>query len=188
MKSSFSGEFIASVNDSWEGNDPPLMTKEEVGLLVRLIEERSDKIKVAVELGCYSGKTSILLAAALPDQAQLYCVDNFCINGSYVRDHVVEDLFPKYPNITLIEKTTRQAAVYFQLPIDLLIVDADHQDHSMIEDLQDWLPKVKPGSVVAFHDYFNPDFPSVARRVEEFTQGWTFLGQADTLMVKQAPL
>ena len=172
----------------WNDDDKPLMTPDEVFLLIQSIRKNHDDIKVAVELGCYAGRTSIILASELgisPD-VRYYAVDNFAINGSSIRKDTIER-FKKYSIITFMEMTTNKAAAEFFSPIDWLLIDADHQDHSILEDCQHWLPKVRSGGIVAFHDYFNPDFPSVARRVEETSAGWPVFGQVDSLMIKIKP-
>lgn len=173
-------------HELWNEKDPPLVTKPEMALLLESIKSQKDKIDVAVELGCYAGGTSIILASELKAGARYYAIDIFAINGDDIRESTIAKL-AKYPNITLIEKTTKAAAYEFNKPIDWLFIDADHQDDSVLHDCQDWLPKVKSGGIVAFHDYFNTDFPSVARRVEETTLGWKLYQQADSLLIKIKP-
>ncbi len=170
----------------WNDNDKPLMTPAEVFLLIQSI--KSNEVKTAVELGCYAGRTSIILASEFPDDLEVryYAIDNFAINGASIREATIERL-KKYPVITLMEMTTNKAAAEFFSSIDWLLIDADHQDHSILEDCKHWLPKVRSGGIVAFHDYFNPDFPSVARRVEEASAGWPVFGQVDSLMIKIKP-
>ena len=46
-----------------------------------------------------------------------------------------------------------EAAKEWELPIDLLLIDGDHEYKSVKEDIESWLPKVKNGGSVLFHDY-----------------------------------
>lgn len=173
---------LARIIDNGTGH-PPLMTQKELDCLLAQIKP---EMKVIVELGCYAGGATVAMANKVAEDAKIYAVDVFAINGSHIREMTVER-FKKYPSITLLEQTTNQASAEFFQPIDFLFIDADHQDDSIQADLKNWLPKVKVGGIVAFHDYFNDDFPSVQRRVEEFTQTWQYVEEADTLLIKRKP-
>ncbi|MBJ7330554.1 MAG: class I SAM-dependent methyltransferase [Solirubrobacteraceae bacterium] len=56
--------------------------------------------------------------------------------------------------------------------LDFAFIDARHDYASVIEDLEAWYPKMKPGAVFAGHDYFDGDLPGgdfgVRRAVDEF--------------------
>lgn len=171
----------------WNDDNPPLVTKEEMRTLLKLININQDRINVAVELGSYAGGTSVNIAKNLKEGAVLYCVDNFSLNRSHIRKHTVDVLFPQFPNIILLEMSTQAAALQLNKVIDFLFIDADHQDDSIWRDCASWLPRVRSGGIVAFHDYFNPDFPSVARRVDEFTPGWLLVQDVDSLRVLLKP-
>ena len=43
--------------------------------------------------------------------------------------------------------------------IDFLFLDAGHEYEDIIEDMTAWYPKVKPGGIIAGHDYY-PDEPT----------------------------
>jgi predicted O-methyltransferase YrrM len=45
------------------------------------------------------------------------------------------------------------ATRYADASIDLVFIDATHEFASVIADVRAWLPKVKPGGVLAGHDY-----------------------------------
>jgi predicted O-methyltransferase YrrM len=46
-----------------------------------------------------------------------------------------------------------EAATKFWVPIDLLFIDADHYASSVLNDLKNWVPKVRPGGLVVGHDW-----------------------------------
>jgi predicted O-methyltransferase YrrM len=46
-------------------------------------------------------------------------------------------------------------------PVDLLFVDASHERAATAAEFDAWRPAIRPGGVVAFHDYRNPEFPGV---------------------------
>ena len=174
---------------NYKGSDEafaPLMTKNEIALIEKVLKDNLNDIKVIVELGTYAGGTTIQMSNIVGDKAKIYTVDIFVINGSDIREKTIENL-KKYPNIELMEMTTKKAAYEFNQPIDFLFIDADHQDDSILNDCKNWLPKLRRGGFAVFDDYFNDDFPSVKRRVDEQTEFWKIYDQADTVMIKQKP-
>lgn len=52
--------------------------------------------------------------------------------------------------------------------LDLIFIDADHSEGWVLRDLAAWVPKVKPGGVLAGHDYDSPRYPGVKRAVDAF--------------------
>lgn len=51
--------------------------------------------------------------------------------------------------------------------LDLLYIDADHSYEGVKRDLEAWYPKVKPGGVIAGHDFINPAY-GVFQAAQEF--------------------
>src|SRR5207253_8367684 len=51
--------------------------------------------------------------------------------------------------------------------VDFVFIDAGHDFNSVCNDIRVWLPKVKPGGVLAGHDYEHPCCPDVSRAVEK---------------------
>lgn len=60
-----------------------------------------------------------------------------------------------------IWRTTSTEAAGRVLPAsaDFVYVDARHDFESVLEDLDQWFPKVRPGGVLAGHDYLDGRFP-----------------------------
>jgi hypothetical protein len=56
--------------------------------------------------------------------------------------------------------------------LDFVYIDARHDYDSVLEDLEAWFPKVRPGGIIAGHDYVDGTFPSgafgVKSAVDEF--------------------
>lgn len=63
--------------------------------------------------------------------------------------------------------------------LDFVYLDARHDGPSVTEDLETWMPKVRPGGVIAGHDYVDGMFPEgdfgVRSSVDAFfaARGWT---------------
>lgn len=57
-------------------------------------------------------------------------------------------------------------------PVDLVFVDGGHQEHECWGDLTIWRPHIKPGGVLAVHDYEkaldNKNWPGVDRAVRRY--------------------
>lgn len=64
-------------------------------------------------------------------------------------------------------------------PIDFVFVDADHAEASVAADIRNWHGRLKPGGIVAFHDYGNDHMPwckGVRPAVDAWDwSGWTEL-------------
>ena len=89
--------------------------------------------------------------------ADVIGVDNFCFSdGDESRSHV-ESWLPSYPNAALIPRESGEACQTFCIqwpnqPIDVLHIDADHLYESVARDFDLWVPLVRDGGVVLFHD------------------------------------
>lgn len=51
--------------------------------------------------------------------------------------------------------------------LDFCFIDADHAYESVQRDIAAWRPKIKPGGILAGHDYDHERYPSVVRAVRE---------------------
>lgn len=54
-------------------------------------------------------------------------------------------------------------------PIDLLYIDASHEEPAVFADILHWWPMVRPGGI-AFGDDFIADYPGVERAVRRFAE------------------
>src|SRR5947199_248547 len=54
--------------------------------------------------------------------------------------------------------------------LGLVYVDGLHTYEGVRRDIADWLPFVEPDGLVVFDDYANPDWPGVARAVDEVAE------------------
>jgi predicted O-methyltransferase YrrM len=60
------------------------------------------------------------------------------------------------------------AKTFADKSLDFVFIDGDHAYESVCADIDAWLPKVKPGGLLAGHDY---PYPPVARAVKEKLDG-----------------
>jgi len=139
---------------------------------------RSLGLKTGVELGVSHGFHAQHLLEACGD-LELIGVDVYRrmrYGGGYdaVSDEQFEETCRKARGYLvptgrwrLMRMTTSQAAKIFRGPVDFLFVDADHSYESAREDVRDWFKFVRPGGIVAGHDYGQPMWPGVQQAVDE---------------------
>lgn len=141
------------------------------------------KDAVIAELGCAEGYFSADILR-WPNTKRLYMVDNWgTIHGQFGdgassqswhdKNHqdAMDRVFFASDRVTVLRGITwDMAAQVLDNSLDLLYLDACHTYECVRKDLQTWFPKVKPGGVVAGHDYLNRSY-GVFQAVEEFTTG-----------------
>jgi hypothetical protein len=119
--------------------------------------------KVLVELGSHTGFSYFSFCQAVVDHGlgtQCYCVDTWQGEdhaGHY--DNSIFETFSEYHDKYFsvfsrkIRKTFDEASVEFSNDsIDLLHIDGLHSYEAVKRDYDTWLPKVKDGGVILFHD------------------------------------
>jgi predicted O-methyltransferase YrrM len=67
-------------------------------------------------------------------------------------------------------------------PVQAVFVDADHSYEGCLADIDAWLPHIKDGGIMAFHDYSSEVWPAVARAVDERMAGFEQVGYVDTVI------
>ena len=118
--------------------------------------------KTGVEIGVEAGLYSEMLCQNNPG-LKLYCVDAWTPYKGY-RDHVTKDKLDALYEETkqrlapydaeLVRKFSVDAAKDFQNnSLDFVYIDANHEFMHVAEDMYWWTQKVKPGGIVAGHDY-----------------------------------
>lgn len=134
------------------------LTLEEKLLLYKLAREL-EPASVIVEVGSYLGASAACLAAAAKERGSVvYCVDTWTNEAMTEgpRDTYAEFMSntQRYvEQIRPLRGRSLKVAKKFLEPIDLLFLDADHSYRACRSDTEAWLPKVKPGGIVVFHDF-----------------------------------
>lgn len=143
---------------------------------------------LAVELGCLYGKSTKIFGEVSKEIGFDVTVVDAFVGEKDSKEYFKKNVLDVYDTVTLIEGTTDEVSKDWVKEIDLLFIDANHQDEGINNDCINWLPFVKSGGIVAFHDYNNDSFPSVKKRVEEHTQGWPVIAtNQDSIMIKRKP-
>lgn len=130
-----------------------------------------ERESVVVEVGSYCGRSSSLLGQiALSEGHELSCVDIFVSGAPNVTD--VEAEFRKnmprdiVKYQLLVMESRRASKLFKDNEIDFLFIDGDHLYKGVKDDCDYWLPKLKPGSIVCFHDYYS-SWDGVKQAVDE---------------------
>lgn len=153
-----------------------LSSMPERAFLFRLSHDLEVNAKI-VEIGSWIGESTCLLASGLKgSEAKMYAIDNFKGNASdpsakmryqermsKLKIDNTKEIFDKNithfnleSRITAIVADSITAAKTFCEPphsIDLLFIDGDHSEEATKNDIKAWLPFVKHGGIVVFHDF-----------------------------------
>jgi predicted O-methyltransferase YrrM len=126
---------------------------------------------VFVEVGTWLGKSAAFMAQAIKDSGKsikFYCVDTFKGTEGVVGTYDVANVYEKWlanmqacevaEHVRPLRMTSEQAS---RIPEDkslaFVFIDADHSYEAVCNDIRCWLPKVKPGGVIAGHDFHEED-------------------------------
>lgn len=117
-----------------------------------------------VEIGSFLGRSTLCLAhgSRAGNRARIVAVDPHI--GSPKHAHLLQcaDTWPPFLEnlaragvsdlVTAVHATSQDAAPGIPGPIDLLFVDGSHDLADVRTDIECWLPKLRVGGVIAFHD------------------------------------
>ena len=151
---------------------------------LRWLAQAALSSRTIVEVGCYKGRSTRALADHC--RGQVIAVDPW--GGGYIQDdgkqakwldqkkareafdrnladHVasgkVVPIAKRFADaIDVIEQSLGARA-------DLLFVDGDHRYEAVIEDVANARRILRPGAILAGHDYTHPSWPGVKRAVDE---------------------
>lgn len=135
------------------------------------------KDPVCVESGIYRGRSLFFFAEQLlarGDAPTLWAVDPLMWDGGELLQHTLTNWMRFEKNtanvVRLLRTTAKQAARMFDdASLDFCFIDGEHHYENVREDIDAWLPKMKPGSIFSGHDYAGlfGNYPGVAKAVHE---------------------
>lgn len=114
-----------------------------------------------VEIGVFLGWHSDLILKHWTGK-KIYCIDPFTDDGNENWDKIharAKDLLAAHGDRCEIWKIESHIAAKTvdDETLDWVYIDGRHDLAGVTEDIQDWLPKIKAGGVMAGHDYDLPD-------------------------------
>jgi predicted O-methyltransferase YrrM len=119
-----------------------------------------------VELGVLNGQSAACMGVELINHglasAQIVLIDtNLPKELEATLAPIAHVLGPKRRGISW-----EQAAAFEDASLDYVMIDADHAYEAVAKDIAAWLPKIRPGGILAGHDY-TPEIPGVCQAVTE---------------------
>lgn len=144
-----------------------------------------------LEIGVDQGRSaSLLLHAARQTGSHVILVDSWesILIDNYYKVLGLVRAFPDV-NVTILQKTSAQAHEVIGLPdlsFGLVHIDANHYEGHPDEDCVLWLPHLRSGGLVCFHDY-ESTFPAVTEAVNHHTDGWEVIGNFESLAIRRKP-
>lgn len=194
-------------------NGWPTYTLDEITALTDSALSVAQPDGVMIEIGCFSGKSlSVLLGAARSvmnrislEGPKIVGIDLFGWDPQLCEPHlrrvlgdfsdVAWRLYPTDTPTALKWLTTPPGDQILQMgKLDFLHVDGEHSEEAVVQDCEAFLPYMRSGGLVAFHDA-NPDpraeaGVAVCKGAERMTAGWetTYRSlEGNCLMIRRKP-
>jgi predicted O-methyltransferase YrrM len=124
-----------------------------------------------VEIGTLRGNTAIVLAAGTRagNKQKVYAIDPCTFPSSPV-DRLWRNIEQADMQDWIFPIRARSQDVRLRVEIALLFIDGDHSYAGVKRDLE-WIKLVKPGGIIAFHDYNDNKKYGVKKAVDEYLAG-----------------
>src|SRR3990167_8312873 len=147
---------------------------------IQMLAERGAKF--GIEIGTDHGQYAQQLYEGIPD-LRLFCIDPWVAytEGEEVKNQEqVEQIYIEaskrlqpYKKVFLMRTTSMEAVRKFDdNSLDFVFIDGDHRFPYVYQDIREWTMKVKPGGIVAGHDYAEDPVRKygVIRAVQKYTE------------------
>jgi hypothetical protein len=151
------------------------------------------EVNTIAEIGVNKAETSKIFRELFP-QANLFLIDPWQLTPDYLHSatpisrkikhydkafHTVTNQFKDDPRVTILRMTSQEAIAHTPAAFDLVFIDANHEYMHVKRDILAWLPKVRPGGLLAGHDYAPeiPMFSGVKHAVDEIFGNKVMLGK-----------
>lgn len=136
-------------------------------------------VKSIIEIGSCEGYSAMWMAKHLPDEGKIICVDTF--GGSVGETGYPQDLYYRFlsnikragteinKKIIPLRTSSLEAASMFSTTVDMIYLDASHDEASVYQDLVLWHPFCKSGGIMCGDDTIHPVHgDAVLRACERF--------------------
>ena len=162
------------------------------GRCLFLVANSLEKGKVFVEIGSHMGRSSVILGmVAKENECDLTCIDPFIspnTSGGDSKSVFLKNMELSGAKYTLMDMKSDDVAKIYNKKIDLLFIDGNHlyddpEWGGVRNDCKFWIPKVRKGGYVLFHDYVGDTWVGVKKAVDETNLQTIYF--ADTMIVKQ---
>jgi predicted O-methyltransferase YrrM len=122
-----------------------------------------------IDIGTFMGRSAVIMAQ---NARRVYTIDVFWEQEGFPDyDYdIVRERLKAFSNVTVLKGRAEELAnidTFTGRAVDLVFVDDGHQFFEVYEQTAQWLPKVRPGGVVLYHDYDAGHY-EVIRGVHEY--------------------
>jgi hypothetical protein len=129
---------------------------------------KEKKVKVAVELGCWLGKSTRHIASLLPEEGAVYAIGHWLGAKSLEenRDHYVQKPYDQFLSnmihaglthkVIPLRGTTAMGVRRLReqkIEPDLIYIDSSHEEESVYEDLKTIFPLLKATTILCGNDW-----------------------------------
>jgi len=141
---------------------------------------KTNKINVAIEVGCWLGLSTRHIARILPSGGKLYAVDHWQGSIEHQASPELSTLYEQFLSnvvhaglthvITPMKMSSLEAAEQMKLMgiiPDFIYIDASHDTESVLADLEAWFPFVKGHGIICGDDW---TWDGVSTAVKRFAQ------------------
>lgn len=144
--------------------------------------------KDVLEIGSYCGRSTICMATAAKS---VTCVDYWDGRATAVPGDTFKEFTRNVESYGVQEKISllHPEGEFPKEAFDLVFIDGDHSEESVKADIEKALVAIRPGGLIAFHDYHSKDDPGVTAAVDKFlASGAELLNKVKTLAVVRPPI
>jgi len=119
--------------------------------LRRLIDYMAPENSIGVEIGVHHAQTSVYMLDNSKKLGHLYCIDPYFKRKG--RSKTTKAMLGKYDNCTFLHMTSHEASSVVPDNLDWIFIDGDHSYAAVLQDLEDWVPKIRSGGLMSGHDW-----------------------------------
>jgi len=123
-----------------------------------------------VEVGTFEGENAekilsvwkvhlILIDPYCYQDESVYCDGSNRVNYDHAYRLAQFRMTPYLERSTFIRQYSKIAAELIGVPLDFVYLDGNHSYEAVVEDLDLWIPKLKPGGIIGGHDFYNSERP-----------------------------
>jgi len=144
-----------------EKTEKPILSTE----LFNLVQDNQSEGMIVAEIGIGFGDTAKSWLPIVHDNNGVGILVDDLSGGpgfegveSKVKNIII-DILKQYPRTIFLNGTSWEMAdLVSDKTLDIVYLDADHRYSSVYKDIIAWAPKIKPGGILAGHDYDGSDY------------------------------
>jgi predicted O-methyltransferase YrrM len=116
-----------------------------------------------LDIGTADGKSALTMGLNSKPMVKVFTLDIEV--GEKIYKHI--DYMELNHKVFFIRSTSKILSRLWTTPLDFLFIDGSHNYEDVVSDIEVWLPHVKEGGYLGFHDYGNKAF-GVTEAVDKF--------------------